>query len=78
MAGAGDHTLFKVETVERNHWSLGRYLSGKGTAQGAIVVWLDDSHRQVEYRADHDRYLHCENRVADVTVICALSTAGEN
>src|ERR1022692_3091354 len=34
------------------------------------VTWLDDSHLQIKYRLDRDRYQHCEAQVADVRVAC--------
>ena len=59
------------------HFTAYEY-AGPSDLEGTTAVWVDDSHLQIEYRADPHRYQHCENRVADVTIICIPSTAGKN
>ena len=47
---------------------------GPSDLQSTNMAWLDDSHLQIEYRPDPDRYQHCETRVADVAITCTQPT----
>jgi hypothetical protein len=51
---------------------------GPSDLQDTTIVWLDDTHLRIEYRADVDHYQHCTSQVADVTIICAPLAAGKN
>jgi hypothetical protein len=72
---------FSVITVTKNgccqHFAAYRY-DGPSDLQDTTIVWLDDTHLRIEYRADVDRYQQCKSQVADVTIICAPLGAGKN
>ncbi len=51
---------------------------GPSDLQDTNVLWLDETHLRIDYRADPHRYQQCESRVADVTITCAPLTAGKN
>ncbi len=59
------------------HFTAYEY-AGPSDLTSTTVVWVDDSHLRIEFRADPDRYQHCESHVADVTIICRPPTAGKN
>jgi hypothetical protein len=44
--------------------------AGPSDLASTTMSWLDDSHLQIQYYTDHDRYQQCDTRVADVTIIC--------
>jgi hypothetical protein len=43
---------------------------GPSGLTGTGMVWLDDSHVQIQYHTDHNRYQHCESLVAGITIFC--------
>jgi hypothetical protein len=43
---------------------------GPSDLTSTTLLWLDDSHLQIQYRADPNRYQHCETRVADIIIAC--------
>jgi hypothetical protein len=43
---------------------------------GTAMTWVDDSHFQIKYELDRDRYQHCETQIGDVSVTCIPLTAG--
>jgi hypothetical protein len=51
---------------------------GPSDLRSTTMLWLDETHLRIEYRADPDRYQKCKSRVADVTITCAPPTAGKN
>ncbi len=63
----------KVELTKKGcceHFTAYRY-DGPSELSGTTLLWLDDSHLQIQYRSDRNRYQLCETKVADVTIICA-------
>jgi len=71
---------FSVVTVTKNggcqQFTAYEY-EGPSDLQSTTMLWLDETHLRVEYRADPDRYQQCKSRVADVTITCAPLTAGK-
>jgi hypothetical protein len=51
------------------HFTVYEY-EGPSDLTGTAIVWLDDSHFQIQYHTDHDRYQHCETWVSDIIIIC--------
>ena len=51
------------------HFTVYEY-EGPSDLTGTAMVWLDDSHLQIQYHTDHDRYQHCETRVSDIIISC--------
>jgi hypothetical protein len=43
---------------------------GPSYLDGTSLVWLDDTHLEIGYKSDPARRQYCENRAADVAVIC--------
>jgi hypothetical protein len=79
-AGFLGRDFSSVEITKKSccqHFTAYEY-DGPSDLKSTTMVWVDDSHLQIEYPADPDRYQHCESRVADVTVICIPLTAGKN
>jgi hypothetical protein len=72
---------FSVVTVTKNgccqHFAAYEY-AGPSNLQSTTMLWLDETHLQIEYRADPHRYQRCSGWVADVTITCVPFTAGNN
>ena len=51
------------------HFTAYEY-AGPSNITGTTVTWLDGSHLQIQFYADHDRYQRCETRIADITIDC--------
>jgi hypothetical protein len=49
---------------------------GPSSMTSTAVTWVDDSHLQISYHLDRDRYQHCEAQVADVSVACTPLSTG--
>jgi hypothetical protein len=47
---------------------------GPSDLTGTSLLWLDESHLQIQYHADPNRYQRCKTRVADVVITCAPLT----
>ena len=45
------------------HFTAYEY-DGPSDLTSTTLIWLDDSHLQIQYHADRSRYQHCETRVA--------------
>lgn len=79
-AGFLGRDFSRVEITKRGccqHFTAYEY-AGPSDSQGTTVAWVDDAHLQIEYRADPNRYQHCESHVADVSIICVSPRAGKN
>jgi hypothetical protein len=59
------------------HFTAYEY-EGPSDMNGTTILWLDNSHLQIEYYTDHERYQHCEAKVADVTITCTPLMPREN
>ncbi len=72
---------FSSVTVTKNgccqQFAVYQY-DGPSDSQDTTIVWLDDTHLRIEYRADVDHFQQCTSQVADVTIICAPLAAGKN
>lgn len=43
---------------------------GPSDISGTTVTWMDDSHLQIKYQLDRDRYQRCETQIGGVKVTC--------
>jgi hypothetical protein len=59
------------------HFTAYKY-DGPSDLTGTTLIWLDDSHLQIQYHADPSRYQHCETRAADITITCTPLKAETN
>ena len=59
------------------HFTAYEY-DGPSDLTSTTLIWLDDSHLQIQYRTDPSRYQHCETRVADITITCTPLKAETN
>jgi hypothetical protein len=59
------------------HFTAYEY-AGPSDLTVTTLIWLDDSHLQIEYHADPDRYRHCEARVGDIIITCTPRKAETN
>lgn len=59
------------------HFTAYEY-AGPSDLRSTRVIWLDDSHLQIQYFADANRRQHCETRVADVLITCTALVVGQN
>lgn len=49
---------------------------GPSNITDTAMTWVDDSHLQIKYQLDRDRYQRCETQIGDVKVTCIPLTAG--
>lgn len=45
--------------------------AGPSDINSTKMIWLDDSHLEIQYYLDPRRYQHCEKSIPSVTIICS-------
>jgi hypothetical protein len=65
---------YSVVQVTKNgccqHFTAYEY-AGPSDLKGTDMVWLDDTHLKLEYRADSEHRQRCERQAADVQIVCS-------
>jgi hypothetical protein len=78
QAGFLGRDLATVKVTRRGsckHFTAYVY-EGPSTVTRTMVTWTDDSHLQIRYYFDHDRYQRCKTQVADVSITCVPLAEG--
>lgn len=65
-----DSTTVKVKNRSCCQHFTAYVYDGPSNITGTTMTWLDDSHLQIQFRTDPDRYQRCNPKVADVIIIC--------
>ena len=74
-----DSSIVEVTTKDTCKRHKAYVYEGPSDITSTTVAWVDDSHLLIKYHLDHEnRYQHCENQVADVSVACIPVSKGEN
>ncbi len=63
-----------TKTGRCRHFAVYDY-EGPSSLAGTTMRWLDNSHLEVEYRADPNRYQECASKASGVRIVCVPMTA---
>jgi hypothetical protein len=72
-----DYTTVKVTKTDCCTHHMAYECAGPAEPNSTILSWIDDSHLQIEYRADPGLlHQHCETHVEKITIVCKMHAAG--